>query len=98
MDGRDIGTVVFPNADLKIFMTADAKIRAQRRYQEIIQRGESANFDEVLHNILERDHLDQTRANAPLRRADDAILLDNSYMTKEDQDIWIEKIIEQRWG
>jgi cytidylate kinase len=98
MDGRDIGTVVFPNADLKIFMTADAKIRAQRRYQEIIQRGESANFDEVLNNILERDHLDQTRANAPLRRADDAILLDNSYMTKEDQDIWIEKIIEQRWG
>ncbi len=98
MDGRDIGTVVFPNADLKIFMTADAKIRAQRRYQEIIEKGDTANFQEVLNNILERDHLDETRSNAPLKRAKDAILLDNSNMTKEDQDKWIEKIIKERWG
>lgn len=98
MDGRDIGTVVFPDAEIKIFMTADAKVRAMRRYKEMVAKGEKADFDTVLKNVLERDHLDETRENAPLRRAPDAILLDNSNMTLEDQNIWMERLIKERWG
>ncbi|MDP3398826.1 MAG: (d)CMP kinase [Bacteroidales bacterium] len=97
MDGRDIGTVVFPDADLKIFMTADPKVRAMRRYREMVTRGEDANFDEVLKNVVERDFMDENRENAPLRRATDAIFLDNSNMTEEDQMVWIEKIISEKW-
>lgn len=96
MDGRDIGTVVFPNAELKIFMTADPKIRAERRFKELQEKGQPVNFEEILKNIEERDHLDQTRAVSPLRRADDAIILDNSYMTIEEQMIWVENIILER--
>jgi cytidylate kinase len=98
MDGRDIGTVVFPDADLKIFMTADPAIRAKRRYDELASKGEKADYEEVLKNIIERDHMDETRETAPLRRASDAILLDNSSMTQEDQMKWIEKILEEKWG
>lgn len=98
MDGRDIGTVVFPNADLKIFMTAKPEIRAQRRFNEIIAKGGSANYQEILKNVQERDYLDENRETAPLRRADDAILLDNSYMTQKDQMRWIEEIIVKKWG
>ncbi len=98
MDGRDIGTVVFPDADLKIFMTADPAIRAKRRYDELASKGEKADFEEVLKNVIDRDHMDETRKTAPLRRATDAILLDNSYMTQEDQMKWIEKILEEKWG
>ncbi len=98
MDGRDIGTVVFPDADLKIFMTADARIRAQRRCNEMTLRGDEADFEEVLKNVNERDFMDENRESAPLRRADDALFLDNSYMTHEDQMVWIEKIISQKWG
>ena len=98
MDGRDIGTVVFPDADLKIFMTAKPEIRAKRRFNEIIATGGNANYEEVLKNVQERDYLDQTRKTAPLRKALDAILLDNSYMTQEDQMQWIEKIILEKWG
>jgi len=98
MDGRDIGTVVFPNADLKIFMTAQPQIRAKRRFNQIIATGGNANYEEVLKNVQERDYLDQTRKTAPLRKALDAILLDNSYMTQEDQMQWIEKIIKEKWG
>ncbi|MBR6250856.1 MAG: (d)CMP kinase [Bacteroidales bacterium] len=85
MDGRDIGTVVFPNADLKIFMTARDEVRAQRRYDEMKQKGETVDFETILTNVKERDLIDTTRKESPLRRADDAILLDNSDITKEEQ-------------
>jgi len=85
MDGRDIGTVVFPDAELKIFVTADDQVRAQRRYDELTAKGEEVSFDEVLNNLRERDLLDTTRQESPLRKADDAILLDNSFMTREEQ-------------
>lgn len=89
MDGRDIGTVVFPDAELKIFMTADARIRAQRRFDEMIAKNEQVNFSEILANITERDRYDESRAESPLRKANDAIVLDNSYLTKEEQFEWI---------
>ena len=89
MDGRDIGTVVFPDAELKIFVTASAEIRAQRRYDELTARGDNANFQEILDNVLLRDHIDQTREISPLKQADDAILLDNSNMTREEQMEWL---------
>lgn len=89
MDGRDIGTVVFPNAELKVFVTASAEIRAQRRYDELTAKGTSANYDEVLHNVQERDYIDSHRAVSPLRKADDAIVLDNSTMTIAEQDAWL---------
>jgi len=89
MDGRDIGTVVFPNAELKIFMTADPRIRAQRRYDEMIGKKERVDFEEILKNITERDRFDETREESPLRKAEDAIILDNSYMTREEQFEWI---------
>ena len=85
MDGRDIGTVVFPDAELKIFVTADDKVRAQRRFDELTAKGEQVTFDEVLNNLRERDLLDSTREESPLIKADDAILLDNSFMTIEEQ-------------
>jgi len=96
MDGRDIGTVVFPNAELKIFMTADPKIRAERRLKELMEKGQQVNFAEILANIEERDHLDQTRDVSPLRKADDAIVLDNSHMTIDEQMVWVENLIEER--
>lgn len=98
MDGRDIGTVVFPDAELKIFMTASAEVRATRRYREMTARGENPDYNEVLKNVRERDFIDENRETAPLRRAKDAILLDNSDMTIQDQLDWIEKIIKERWN
>lgn len=96
MDGRDIGTTVFPDAELKIFVTADAKVRAQRRYDELKAKGMEADFDEILKNVEERDYIDSHREIAPLRRADDAIELDNSYMTIDEQNEWIyNKYIER---
>lgn len=89
MDGRDIGTVVFPNAELKIFVTASAEIRAQRRYDELIAKGEKCNFEDILANVQERDRIDSTRAVSPLRKANDAILLDNSNMTIPEQKAWL---------
>lgn len=85
MDGRDIGTTVFPDADMKIFMTADPQVRANRRYLELTSKGEEVTIDEIIKNLAHRDHIDSTRAESPLRKADDAIVLDNSYMTQEDQ-------------
>ncbi|MDA8886297.1 (d)CMP kinase [Bacteroidia bacterium] len=85
MDGRDIGTVVFPDAELKIFMTASAEIRAKRRYEELQKKGIHVNYQEVLHNIRERDHIDSTRDESPLAKAEDAITLDNSAMSKDVQ-------------
>ncbi|GAB6121561.1 (d)CMP kinase [Dysgonomonas termitidis] len=90
MDGRDIGTVVFPDAEMKVFVTADATIRAQRRFDELRSKGNTeTTFDEVLENLKSRDHMDQTRAESPLVKADDAILLDNSYMTIDEQMQWL---------
>ena len=89
MDGRDIGTTVFPNAEMKIFVTASAEVRAQRRYDEIIARGDKADYNEILENVQQRDHIDQTREVSPLRKADDALLLDNSHMTREEQEAWL---------
>ena len=89
MDGRDIGTVVFPDAELKIFVTASAEIRAKRRYDELMAKGQEVSFDEILKNVEERDRIDLTRAVSPLRKADDAIVLDNSNMTVEEQKAWL---------
>ncbi|MCX6309533.1 MAG: (d)CMP kinase [Bacteroidia bacterium] len=89
MDGRDIGTVVFPEADLKIFVTADATIRAQRRYDELVEKGQPEDFDAILENIEKRDLLDQTRLVSPLRRASDAIEMDNGLFNLEQQDAWL---------
>ena len=85
MDGRDIGTVVFPNAELKIFMTASAETRAQRRFDELQSKGDSVSFEEVLKNVQERDYIDTHRTDSPLVIADDAIEIDNSYLTREEQ-------------
>lgn len=98
MDGRDIGTVVFPDAELKIFMTADAEVRATRRFNEMKAKGENPQFEDVLRNVKERDFLDENRDTAPLKRAPDAILLDNSKMTIEDQIVWFDNIISKRWN
>lgn len=88
MDGRDIGTVVFPDAELKIFMTADPKVRAERRYAELTAKGDKVTMEEILENVVSRDKADMTRAISPLRQADDAIVLDNSYMSVEEQMAW----------
>jgi len=85
MDGRDIGTVVMPNADLKIFMNASREVRAQRRYKELLNRGENISYEEVLENVTERDNIDSTRQLSPLKQADDAIVVDNSEMNISDQ-------------
>ena len=95
MDGRDIGTVVFPDAELKVFVTADAKVRAQRRYDEWTAKGMQVNFDEVLQNVIDRDFQDQNRAESPLRQAADAVVLDNSYMTRDEQQVWLMKQVEK---
>ena len=89
MDGRDIGTVVFPDAERKVFVTASAKVRAQRRYDELKAKGMPADFDDILKNVEERDYIDSHREESPLRQADDAILLDNSDMTIPEQKAWL---------
>ena len=89
MDGRDIGTTVFPDAELKIFVTATPEIRAQRRYDELKAKGQEASFDEILENVKQRDYIDQHREVSPLRKADDALLLDNSNLSIEQQKEWL---------
>ena len=89
MDGRDIGTVVFPDAELKVFVTASARVRAQRRYDELQAKGMPADFDDILRNVEERDYIDSHREESPLRQASDALLLDNSSMTIEEQKQWL---------
>ena len=89
MDGRDIGTAVFPDAELKIFVVASAEIRAQRRYDELKAKGQEASFEEILANVKERDYIDQNREVSPLRQAEDALLLDNSNLTIEEQKQWL---------
>lgn len=95
MDGRDIGTVVFPHAELKIFVTASAEVRAQRRYDELKQKGMEADYQDILKNVQERDYIDSHRAVSPLRQADDAILLDNSHMTIAEQKQWLMQQFEK---
>ncbi|MDR3140862.1 MAG: (d)CMP kinase [Tannerellaceae bacterium] len=89
MDGRDIGTVVFPGAELKIFVTASPEVRAERRVEELIAKGEKASYEEVLENVKKRDYIDSTRKESPLRQAGDALALDNSYMSIPDQKKWL---------
>lgn len=91
MDGRDIGTVVFPGAELKIYMTADPMVRAERRFNELIAKGDSVTLEEVYENVVSRDKADMSRAISPLRKAEDAIVLDNSHMTVEEQMAWFDR-------
>lgn len=97
IDGRDIGTAVFPQAEVKIFMTAPATVRAHRRLEEMKAKGEEATFEEVLENVLRRDHLDSSREVHPLTQAADAVLLDNGNMTVEEQMEWFKKLLEDKW-
>ena len=96
MDGRDIGTVVFPDAELKIFVTASAEIRAQRRFKELEAKGMPANFDEILQNVEQRDYIDTHRETSPLRQADDALVLDNSHLTIAAQKVWLTEKFNER--
>lgn len=98
MDGRDIGTAVFPNAGLKIFMTADARVRAERRVRQMEESGQKVDFDEILRNVTERDYIDSHRAMNPLRQAEDAIVLDNSNMTVREQLIWLDGILREKFN
>ena len=96
MDGRDIGTVVFPNAELKIFVTASAEIRAQRRFKELETKGIPADFNEILQNVEQRDYIDTHRETSPLRQADDALVLDNSHLTIAEQKVWLMEKFNER--
>ncbi|MCR4809216.1 MAG: (d)CMP kinase [Prevotella sp.] len=98
MDGRDIGTVVFPNAELKVFVTASAEVRAQRRYDELQQKGMPADYADILKNVQERDYIDSHREVSPLRQADDALLLDNSHMTIDEQNEWLMQRVRDLLG
>ena len=89
MDGRDIGTTVFPDAQLKVFVTSSAEVRAERRYKELLEKGEKVAYEDVLANVVERDHIDETRDESPLRKADDALLIDNSHLSREEQNQWL---------
>lgn len=95
MDGRDIGTVVFPDAELKIFMTADPKVRAMRRFKELQEKGDNTSMEAIEANVRSRDHMDETRDISPLRRADDALILDNGNMTPAEQMIWVREIMNK---
>ena len=96
MDGRDIGTVVFPDAELKVFVTASPEVRAQRRYDELQAKGQPEAYDAVLANVKERDYRDTHRAESPLRQADDAVLIDNSHMTKAEQSALLQHLFDER--
>lgn len=98
MDGRDIGTVVFPNAELKLFMTADLDVRAQRRYAELKAKGQQQLLEMVKENLAKRDRIDQAREYSPLRRAEDAVLLDNTHMTPAEQMEWLRPLLKERLG
>ncbi len=95
MDGRDIGTTVFPRAELKIFMTAEVDVRAQRRYKELIEKGMDVNYEDIKRNIEQRDDNDMHREVSPLRKANDAEVLDNSYMSVDEQMLWVEKELKK---
>ena len=96
MDGRDIGTVVFPDAELKIFLTASPEVRAKRRMDELLAKDEKVNFDDVLANVIERDERDQNRVESPLKKADDAIVIDNSFLTPDEQQNILRNLFNQK--
>ena len=98
MDGRDIGTAVFPHADLKIFLTANDSVRAERRLKEMRASGQNPDFNEVLENLKSRDYIDSHREKSPLRQAEDAVVLDNSDMTLEDQMVWVKNLVKEKFG
>ena len=98
MDGRDIGTTVFPDAELKIFMTAEDSVRAQRRYDELVAKGEETTFEEVLKNLQERDYIDSHREASPLRRAEDSYELDNTEMTIHEELCWVQGLVQGKFG
>ena len=98
MDGRDIGTTVFPQAELKIFMTADDKVRAQRRYDEMVGKGETPLLEDVLKNLKERDYIDSHRETSPLRQAEDAYVLDNTHMTLHEEVVWMLGLLQGKFG
>ena len=98
MDGRDIGTTVFPQAEVKIFMTADAAVRAQRRYDELVAKGEQTTLEAVLENLLDRDYRDSHRATSPLRQADDAYVLDNTHMSLHEEVVWMLGLLQGKFG
>ncbi len=98
MDGRDIGTTVFPDAQLKIFMTADPAVRAQRRYDELVAKGETTTLEEVLANLQDRDYRDSHRPTSPLRRADDAYVLDNTHMTLHEEVVWMLGLLQGKFA
>lgn len=98
MDGRDIGTTVFPDAEMKVFVDASPEVRAMRRVKELEEKGQEVSYDEVLANIRERDHIDTTRVESPLRKADDAVLLNNDHMTREEQMEWLVNLFHERAG
>jgi cytidylate kinase len=95
MDGRDIGTTVFPTAEFKIFMTADTKVRAARRQKELLLKGETVTLQEIIHNLEERDHIDSTRKESPLRKAEDAYSLDTTNLTMDSQVLYILKLVQE---
>ena len=96
MDGRDVGTTILPDAELKIFVTARPEVRARRRFDELTAKGESVTYDSVLANVRERDRIDSGRAVSPLRQAEDALVLDNSDMTLDQQQAWVEERVRER--
>jgi len=98
MDGRDIGTTVFPNAEIKVFLTARPEVRAQRRFDELAAKGENPVFEEVMKNLQERDYIDSHRETSPLRRAEDAFVLDNSEMGLTEETAWAEGLIRGKFG
>lgn len=97
MDGRDIGTTVFPNAEVKIFMTAEPAVRAQRRYDELVAKGENPSLEDVMKNLQERDYIDSHRETSPLRQADDAFVLDNTHMTLHEELVWMLGLLQGRF-
>lgn len=98
MDGRDIGTTVFPDAEIKIFMTASAEVRAKRRYDEMVAKGQNPDLQEVLENLQQRDYIDSHRETSPLKKADDAYTLDNSDMTMQEELAWVQGLIQGKFG
>ena len=98
MDGRDIGTTVFPNAEVKIFMTADPEVRAQRRHDELVAKGQPSSLEEVLKNLQERDFIDSHRETSPLRQAEDAFVLDNTHMTLHEELVWMLGLLQGKFG
>lgn len=97
MDGRDIGTTVFPNAEVKIFMTAEPAVRAQRRFDELVAKGENPSLEDVMKNLQERDYIDSHRETSPLRQADDAFVLDNTHMTLHEELVWMLGLLQGRF-